>query len=296
VLNRVLDLLAQQRWFDTRTPYEHTIHLTRGACLWMLLSRRGVCDTYVKFTERMSLREEAARYAAASRSYPSLVPSFVGHATDGALEILVCRAIDYRAVERRWLLDAGARDRPIGDLVAYFEAMPGARAHGHGAPNTQLLSAIADYHAGRALNPLARRWLDDEAAERVAALTPMPQHGDLVLNNIGRTDADRLVLFDWEDFGAVSLPGLDLFTLELSLAGQPSQLRASRSRRSAGMRRLVDDACAAMQLARADYEVLTPIYALAFRYLKRNYGDDVRERLDQVLRDLDATSPQPAIP
>jgi hypothetical protein len=297
MLRRVLDVLARERWFDTRVPFEHTIHLTRGACLWLLLSRGGVCDTYVKFSDCMSLRAEAARYAAASRCYAALVPPFVGHATDGPLEVLVCRAIEYSAVERSFLIDAGTGHRAIGDLVSYFAAMPKAAAGSEiQTPQTaQLFDAINAYQAARAVPSSARqRWLGDAAAERIAALPAMPQHGDLVLNNLGRMSGGRLVLFDWEDFGAVALPGLDLFTLELSLAGDAGQLLASRAQRPAGLRRLVEEACAAMRLARADYEALTPVYALVFRYLKRNYGSDVRARVDRLLLALD-DQPLPAL-
>ncbi|MBS0444994.1 MAG: hypothetical protein JSR59_03490 [Proteobacteria bacterium] len=295
MLTRVLDLLAKERWFDTRAPFEHTIHLTRGACLWLLLSRRGVCDTYVKFTDRMSLRAEAARYAAASRSYPSLVPPFIGYATDGPLEVLVCRAIDYRAVERSFLLEAGADHRAIGDLVSYFAAMPSAAAGREiETPRTaQLFDAIAAYQAARAVQPAGRPpRIAGDAAARIAALPTMPQHGDFVLNNLGRLSGDHLVLFDWEDFGAVALAGLDLFTLELSLAGDAAQLLANRAHRPAGLQRVVDEACVAMRLKRTDYEALTPAYALVFRYLKRNYGSEARARVDRLLRALDD---QPAL-
>ena len=42
-----------------------------------------------------------------------------------------------------------------------------------------------------------------------------------------------------------------------------------------------------MHLAPDDYETLTPVYALTFRYMKRNYGPGVRERMDRLLLDLD---------
>ena len=97
------------------------------------------------------------------------------------------------------------------------------------------------------------------------------------------------MIFDWEDFGAVSLPGLDLFTLELSLAGGARHLLDHRAQRHSGSTRLVARACAAMQLDGADYGRLTPVYALVFRYLKRNYGPAVREQMDGLLQDLAAS-------
>ena len=112
-----------------------------------------------------------------------------------------------------------------------------------------------------------------------------PQHGDLVLNNIGRTREGRAVVFDWEDFGVCCLPGLDLFTLELSLNGESTTLRRTGGNSDSTLR-FVHQASAEMRLDVGDYFALTRIYALAFRYLKRNYGPSVRERLDRVLQHM----------
>ena len=46
-------------------------------------------------------------------------------------------------------------------------------------------------------------------------------------------------------------------------------------------------ACAAMGLSRAQFDALVPAYALAFRYLKRNYGAGVRDHLDELIARLE---------
>ena len=120
-----------------------------------------------------------------------------------------------------------------------------------------------------------------------AALPAMPQHGDLVLNNLGLTADGAVVVFDWEDFGMSSLPGLDLFTFELSMAADPTLLLECRRHASVAAQRFTRQACAAMGIDVPTYEALTPVYALVFRFLKRNYGPGVRERMDQLLLDLD---------
>jgi hypothetical protein len=55
-----------------------------------------------------------------------------------------------------------------------------------------------------------RRWEE--------ALPAAPQHSDLAINNVGRTP-ERFVLFDWEDYGRVTLPGFDFATLLVSACG-----------------------------------------------------------------------------
>ncbi|MDO9091404.1 MAG: hypothetical protein Q7U99_01980 [Rubrivivax sp.] len=288
-MKRVLDLVAAQGWFDTSRPFEKTINLTQGACLWMMLTRQGVCDTYVKFSESVSLALEAQRCDSASRSYPTLVPPYVGHLHEAGLDVLVCRAVAYRAPNVHKLLSGRADGRVFQDLGRYFAAMPATRLSPQLTPvgNAGLVQGLATYFETHSLAPLARRWLRSDAVQRASQLPDMPQHGDMVVNNIGLAPDGSAVVFDWEDFGASCLPGLDLFTLELSLAGDAARLYAGRGSPSSPLQQFVRSACHAMQLDHGDYSTLTTVYALVFRHLKRNYGPGVRERMDQLLQDLD---------
>lgn len=278
-------LVGDKGWFDTTTPFETSIHLTQGACLWLLLTRRGVSDTYVKFSNHLSLETEARRCAEASRCYPALVPRFVGHAHEGGLHVLVCRAVEYGAFL--------AGTRAFEDLRRYFAAMPAASLPADLTPvaNAQLQQSLGSYFAAHPLAEWVERMCDGSALHRATALPDLPQHGDLVVNNFGQTASGALVVFDWEDFGASCLPGLDLFTLELSLAGgEAAGLLAARARTGDRAQRFMREACSAMRLDWADYAALTPIYAIVFRHLKRNYGPGVRERFDRVLLEFSRRS------
>ena len=293
MLNPVLDLLSRQGWFDVSQPFEATINLTRGACIWLLLTRGGVSDTYVKFSSHVSLEAEARRCAEASRCYPVLVPRFVGHGRVEDLDVLVCRAVEYRGLSATRLQHGPTRDRIFHKLGNYFAAMPEQRLPPSLTPlaNAGISQALNDYFRSAATGPLAQRWLACDAMRLAAALPAMPQHGDLVLNNLGLTEDGAVVVFDWEDFGMSCLPGLDLFTFELSMADDPTQLLQCRRHASVAAQRFTRQACAAMGIDVPTYEALTPVYALVFRYLKRNYGPGVRERMDQLLLDLDRQLP-----
>jgi hypothetical protein len=288
VLNRVVDLVASQGWFDTSLPFEKTVNLTQGACLWLMLTRKGVCDTYVKFSDCVSLKQEAQRCAAASRWYPMLVPRFVGHMHKDGLDVLVCRAVEHRGLYASGHDRPGPRARAFKDLRQYFSAMPATHLPPELTPiqNAELGASLTAYFDQDSLAPIARRWLRSDVVIRAAGLANMPQHGDLMFNNIGQTPDGAAVVFDWEDFGASCLPGLDLFTLELSLADDAGQ-HFELERRSGQTQEFVREACQAMRLDLGDYHDLTFVYALVFRYLKRNYGPAVRERMDRLLLDLD---------
>lgn len=59
-----------------------------------------------------------------------------------------------------------------------------------------------------------------------ASLPPVAQHCDLSINNVGRT-AEGFVVFDWEDYGRIALPGFDICTLIASAcAFDPGRVHA----------------------------------------------------------------------
>lgn len=289
MIDQVLDLVAARGWFDRSRPFEVTVNLTQGACLWLLLTRQGVGETHVKFSDCISLQQEAGRSRAASDRHPGLAPRFIGHANQGKLEVLVCHAVDYRKLSPTQLFHPRQGRRALDDLVAYFEAARSTQHLPATAPGSHadLWQAMHDYFAAQPTAALAQRWMSPDALSRLSSIEPHPQHGDLVLNNIGLAPTGAAVVFDWEDLGACWLTGLDLFTLELSLAGDAARLFAARAQTGSPISQLVARACRALQMGRGDYEALTPLYALVFRYLKRNYGPGVREHMDRLLRDLD---------
>ncbi|MCW5661953.1 MAG: hypothetical protein KIT60_29980 [Burkholderiaceae bacterium] len=289
MLNRVLGALNDKGWFDTAHPFAYSVNLTRGACVWLLLTRDGRAERYVKFSQTQSLAQEAARSQEASLRYPDFAPPFVGYIQAEEFEIIACAAVDALGFTPREVVQSDRGTALLEHLEAYFEAMHGV--HPAAVPmavtNRQLARPMAQYFENGALASLARRWLSGAMMNLALELPDMPQHCDFVLNNIARREPDGVVIFDWEDFGAAALPGLDLFTLELSLADDPARLLEMRRADFAALRSLKSHACRELGLALADYHALTPIYALVFRYLKRNYGPWVRERMDRLLLTLD---------
>jgi hypothetical protein len=293
LLNRVFATLRENRWFDTEQPFEYSINLTRGACVWLLLTRQGISEQYVKFSQFHPLAQEAQRTREASVRYPTFAPLFVGHVQSDGLDVLTCKAVEALAVTPSDVRHSARGAALLRHLEAYFEATRVASL-GPGRPdslpcihNRDLEGPLAHYFQQGPLAAIAQRWLSGSAMSVAQALPDMPQHGDLVLNNVGVCSPHRIVLFDWEDFGVSSLPGLDLFTFELSLADDPARLLEMRQDEMASVRRHKVAACRAIGIDIGDFHALTPVYALMFRYLKRNYGPWVRERMDRLLLSLD---------
>lgn len=118
-----------------------------------------------------------------------------------------------------------------------------------------------------------------------------PQHSDLAINNFGRT-ASGFVIFDWEDYGAVNLPGFDFVVLLAS----GYQFEAGRIRlffeRAAGGGNIESafstDLMNNLNLRSDDWVDLFLVNLILFHELKTrlDYGPGVIDRTLRLIKDL----------
>ena len=287
MLKQVEAILKDRGWLDARRSYDKTILLSKGNTVAILFSGRARPHLYVKFSVSACLCDEAARWSAAHTSYPWLTPCLIGNVHQPGLDLLVCEAIPHTPVGRVSLLTGTSGDVLRRDVIRYFSCMRTARAPEH--PRYQspdrLVESMRDYFGRLPTAASVLPMLGNNFVDLLTALPLMPQHGDLVLNNLGRAQR-RLVLFDWEDFGLLQQPGADLCTLLLSLGVGGSARTADLRIVHRALPGLVEEACTAMGLSVTNFELLFPVYVLAFRFLKRTYDVEVRERLDHLIREL----------
>ncbi|HMO46584.1 MAG TPA: phosphotransferase [Rubrivivax sp.] len=278
MLNEVLHVVQQQGWFDTRQPYEKAIYLSQGASLWMILTRRGQPQLFVKFSRLVSLETEAQRFARASLAHPEHAPRFVGYIRHGELHVMATGAVDFRAVTIDMVARPAAAERLRQALAAYFTGAAEPVASHAWAQE------VERYFQAQATQPPVATGLCRLRAA-LPSLPARPQHGDLVLNNLGLRPDGRLIVFDWEDYGEVALPGLDLFTLEMSLQ-EAAQQQGTRGRVDTAPALDIDGWCASQGISPAQHRELRLCHALVFRYLKRKYGPEIQARLDALIAAL----------
>lgn len=283
MLSEVLGIVEARRWFDTTLPFEKSIYLSQGSSQCMLLSRNGLPDTFVKFTNLVDLASEAARCRQSHERFPQHTAQFLGYAKQHSLNVLATRAVNFHPVSGLMMLGAKSADQVHAGLEGLFRRMSTCTADSgdHKHENTWF-EDLRKYFDGHALQPAVGMGLQ-RLGQALQTLPPIPQHGDLVLNNLGLRPDRELVVFDWEDYDAVALPGLDLFTLDYSIRQDLNPRLVSElstvSTRALDIGRLA----AALGLSRQLYEELKLSYALVFRYLKRNYNAEVRARLDELI-------------
>lgn len=283
MLRDVLAIVEAEGWFDSTLPFEKTIYLSQGSSQCVLLSRNGKADTFVKFTDLASLATEAMRCGQGAERFPEHAPRFVGYAKRPPLEVLATRAVSFRPLASRMMLAARDRAAIHDGLERFFQRMrEGLPSVGDAQPGHAWFVDMCAYYDGHSLGARAGTGLQLLRAT-LETLPPLPQHGDLVLNNLGLRPDCGLVVFDWEDYAAINLPGLDLFTLENSIH-QDLELQ-SLHRRSKASPAALDSGrmCEALGLKPALYTDLRLSYALVFRYLKRNYNQEVRTRIERVI-------------
>ena len=286
MLSRVLQIVREQGWYDLSQPFDKTIHFTRGPSLWMRLSRQGQGGVHLKFSELASLVDEAHRSQRASQDFPALAPHHLGFASRPPLEVLASQALDFLAVRAGTWLDRGHGGRVADGVTGYFARMvqlSAGRSGGQRRPDW--FEALRDFNASHP------RWRDvareiDRLGHALESLPAMAQHGDLVLNNLGLAEGGRLVVFDWEDYGRVDLPGLDLFTLQWSLEQEASSRAGLQGLAHRAVQTLVSTGCEALALPEPVYRDLAVAYALVFRWLKRPYGVPIQQRVDRWIDSL----------
>lgn len=291
MLIEVFAILAAEGWLDATHEYEKTIYLTHGAAHSMVLSRRGRPEFFVKFSDRASLKLETERCALAAERFPNVAPGFIGYARRTPIEVLVTRAISFRSINPSMIGSWRHAAVIHTDLEGFF-----ARMRASARPASTHRAWIDEYRAYFQDHPLHAH-AESSLDRMLAAVEGLPvpdQHGDFVINNLGLDRDNRLAVFDWEDYGAVDVPGLDLFTLEFSLRealGWSARPRAealgSRGHKLLDLERM----CGALQLPLSVFEALRLSYAFVFRFLKRNYSDDIRDRVDTFIAELITDSP-----
>lgn len=282
MLDAVMAVVSDHGWFDVQRAYERSIYTSRGASLWMVLTRHGQPDTFVKFSDLVDLEQESTRCAEAAHCFPDQAPHFLGFARQGALNVLATRALDFEAVTVDNLGESAVVNAVSTGLVQFFRQSRSLSVEPGSPLHRPWLEALNAYYANHSLSNLAQPALA-RLGQMMAGLRGTPQHGDLVMNNLGVKKNGGLAIFDWEDFGSIWLPGLDLFTLEYSFAQEDAWARQRGSPAGTPTALDIRAMVGAMGLSIEQMDNLRLPCALAFRYIKRNYGPDIQSRLDAFI-------------
>lgn len=162
-----------------------------------------------------SLRREFDALSLQVPVYGDLIPKPLTLTTTGAITLFAMENVSHKnlGIEELDRLPEADAARLVAFLTDRDKPLPAGRENApsivdqYRAARTSLPPALAETMAGL---ESAREWL-----RTLSTLEPVPQHSDLSMNNIGLCDKG-VIVFDWEDYGNVVLPGFDFMTLVLS--------------------------------------------------------------------------------
>jgi len=230
---------------------------------------------------------EYANLCNAWQTFPRHAPEPLGQYFEDDWEIIVVRGIRHRLVSR----GSVARDSHgvVREIVSFLEASgTGARVAEPVESHREFLQHVLERATDSTCAAIVREWITNG---RLDVLPHIRQHCDFVIGNLGLT-ADGLVVFDWEDFGRIELPGFDLCTLLASDAGLDANrlfaIIRGGDQRVGAYAELLERGCPAIDMRPDLFRQLIPLYLVIFLDLKRAYGKAIRGVISGLIRDIQA--------
>jgi len=291
VLNLVRQALVCSGLVESQARLVFNVMVSRGEAIALDVWDADKDAWYhVQACSHYDLSERFSSYCLAYDRFRDRTPRPLVHLRLDGWSLLVATACEHRVLSVGDLTAARRSARLLEQLIGFFAT---ARASSPGAadacPHDRFMAEASAFLAASAgAGSALERFLQQADGALWADIPYIPQHGDFVLNNLGSAGGDLLV-FDWEDYGATALAGFDIFMISLSVAGM-SAASAQRIRDTEDAAAcpwfFAQRACAASALPYARFRRAVPLYLLVFRYLKRNYGREVGQRIDTILEQV----------
>lgn len=281
----VTDILREHNLLEKGDEPGFNISLISGDQLNLQAFTRSGAHFHTRVKQRGVVPAEYEKCCEGWRSFPQYAPEPLGRYFRDRWEIILVRGVSHRRV---CLGDiASNRQGLIEELIAFFSASCEA---GHVAqpvePHRAFLRSVQERATDQNCAAIVNRWL---AVDELDRLPHIAQHGDFAVNNLGLRDSG-LVVFDWEDFGRVALPGFDLCTVVASDSGlNPERLRAvmqGAGPQSDLYQHLLQKACSVIGLTPELFRRLIPLYLAIFLDLKRDYGEAIRVAVRKLIREV----------
>jgi aminoglycoside phosphotransferase (APT) family kinase protein len=236
----------------------------------------------VKVAAAGSLEREYFGLSMAHAAMPRNTPRPLGLSTHDSFPVLVVSGIRHSAVAP---LNGGVDvQRFEAGLNKLLEISP---VHFRVPPDEQGACDLREALERASRHVCWPDWQDYRArvAPEIAALPRVYQHGDLSLNNIGVADGE-LIFFDWEDFGLVDVPGLDLAIVLLSLHDFDAVALMRQLSTQSLEQRLMQSGSARLGMAVQTFLLLFPAYLSLFASMKamRGYDAEVSARAYSALQ------------
>ncbi|MGH8550434.1 MAG: hypothetical protein ACRERU_17905 [Methylococcales bacterium] len=227
---------------------------------------------HVRMIQVGTNEKEYENYRLAQKTYPQFVPPLLAHEVRLPWEIIVIRGVHHRVVTA----DRIPSFHPFltENIIAFFVTGSDCAIRMPSVSHRQFLRQLRNRISDSICLAILDEWIGNA---QIDTLPHIPQHCDFIAANFGEI-ATGLVIFDWEDFGAVNLPGFDLcILLASSLKFALCELMDGLSPTVGGYGGLIEESCAALGLTPQLFRQLIPLYLVIFLDLKKNYSNTIYE-------------------
>ena len=246
---------------------------------------------HIRGSEAVSLEREFASHCAAAASLGRFAARPIGRFLRDGWDLLISEGVAAHPLNALRLTRPAKRDNLQNELTKLFTLPsriveePPSRTH------RALLDRLDNRFSATEFAKFAGDPLMRAAPGLLDSIKPRLQHGDFAIENLVWSDAG-LHVFDYEDFGKVSVPGFDLTILLCSVVRfDTPTIRSWMTENDDVMRSQfpwLEPCLQAEDLTLQAWKSLIALHLLAFLWLKDNYARPVRERVASVLRAITA--------
>ena len=245
---------------------------------------------YVRAAETYDLDAEYRIAEDVSRHVGEFVPHPLAFFRELGLSCIVFEGIRFDVVSGRELLASGPNDRLGRGLLDFFaHSVRSLRVPGQAPDLALIVSDVDERFVQTEHDTLWAEVRDHIDRGYLATLPSQRQHGDFVPNNLGSRKAG-LVVFDWEDFGKINLPGFDLAVLLASSVDfDPDDLRRIRDtdrKGGPGQVAWLGEAFTVLELDADRFWRCVPFYLFLFLALKDRYSPAIRGKVARAIQGL----------
>lgn len=277
MINEVIEFLCVNGLLDSHRDI--SINVTLGRSLILETVDTTGAHLVTKLNPNNSLVDEFSALEQAHLKMPEIVPRPMLVGTLPAGHVLVMAGVRFRPLRLQRMLPL--EKFVVSDLRRFFHAQNEYFRCSRGAgKHSDLLAESFENLSDPEIRRTLTRYLTRVASSHIDQLPHVRQHGDFVRNNIG-VAREHIAVFDWEDFGKVTLPGFDAVMLIVSCLRHDVDaieyfFQLGRPR---FLNRILEDIAVYLHIDRKTLRTLLPIFYGKFLALKESgdYGRRIAE-------------------
>lgn len=271
MLNNVTDMLIKH---DLLQPQETVYYSVRAQGNWSVLAFITKKRYYhIKMNQTGTLLSEYKLLKQLFKNFQDYMPFPMDYIQHEGREFMLSQAYEHCVLTCELIENSPNVQKQMSDY--FIKTLSLLQTSSHTGQDNLLKEFLLKQHP---LTKAQQEYLChiEEALRKKGMI---PQHGDLVLNNIALT-GNSLILFDWEDYAKIAYPGFDLATLLLSLYEFDIAALTDALLERDCLDLMVQHPLEAISLTKEVFLSYLPLYLYIFLYLKQSneYGEEVINR------------------